>query len=144
MKHSIQAVPVLVVLVMVTTATHVGCNRTSSATSVAPTASPDQSKPVSNVGNVSRPLDSPAGYLFEAPVRLQADGEFIATESPGYACPTMADVDGDGKQDLVVGQFKNGNMMFCRNIAAAGQPPELAGVEWIKTGDERAVVPGVW
>ena len=138
MKHSVQAVPILVALVMATSVTHVGCNRSTSATGVAATASSDQSDAVSSV------LASPDSYVFAAPVRLLADGEFIAMESPGYACPTMADVDGDGQQDLVVGQFKNGNMKFCRNITTTGQPPEFAAAEWIKTGDERAVVPGVW
>ena len=137
MRRVVEAFPILVVLLIATSVTHLGCNRSTSATSVTTSTSLDQS----DVGSV---LDSPAGYLFEAPVRLQADGEYIATESPGYACPTVADVDGDGKQDLVVGQFNKGNMLSCKNIAADGQPPEYAAAEWIKTGDERAVVPGVW
>jgi hypothetical protein len=85
-----------------------------------------------------------AGYRFAAPTRLEADGGPIAVEAPGYACPTMADVDADGQLDLVVGQFANGNMQFFRNVAAAGQPPQFASAQWIMTGDERAVVPGVW
>ena len=81
---------------------------------------------------------------FEQPVRITAGGQFVAVESPGYACPTMADVDGDGKQDLVVGQFNQGNMLFCRNIAKDGAPPTFAAADWIMSGDERAIVPGVW
>lgn len=80
----------------------------------------------------------------EAPIRLKAGGEYIAVESPGYASPTMADVDGDGKLDLVVGQFRSGNMMFFRNIAESGQPPQFEAGQWLMTGNERAVVPGVW
>ena len=81
---------------------------------------------------------------FEPPVRLKAEGEFISVEAPGYACPTMADVDGDGKDDLIVGQFNQGHLQFFKNIAAAGQSPKFAAAKWLTTGDERAVVPGVW
>lgn len=82
--------------------------------------------------------------LFENPVRIRAGGEIVAVESPGYACPTMADVDGDGKQDLVVGQFRNGNMQFCKNVASENEPPQFAKAEWLMSGDDRATVPGVW
>ena len=79
-----------------------------------------------------------------APVRIKAGGEFIAVEAPGYACPTMADVDGDGREDLIVGQFSGGNMQFCRNIAKTNETPAFDKPEWLMTGDERAIVPGVW
>ena len=90
------------------------------------------------------PLASPADYEFAEPVRLKAGDEFVMVESPGYACPTMADVDGDGKEDLVVGQFNSGQMQFFKNVADADAEPEFAKGEWLMTGGERAVVPGVW
>src|SRR5439155_360064 len=43
---------------------------------------------------------------FAPPVRLQADGVAIRVEAPGYACPCWADIDGKGKNDLLVGQFR--------------------------------------
>ena len=86
----------------------------------------------------------PSGYEFETPVRLTAGDEIISVEPPGYACPTMADVDEDGKLDLVVGQFNNGHMKFFKNIAKSGETPKFAAAQWIKSGDDRARVPGVW
>jgi hypothetical protein len=90
-----------------------------------------------------QPLASPAGYEFASPVRLEAGGKFVSVEAPGYACPTVADVDGDGAEDLVVGQFAGGRLQFFKNLAPMNEPPRLAAAEWINSGEERVVVPGV-
>ena len=82
-------------------------------------------------------------YRFNAGFMLQADGEPIAVESPGYACPTIADVDGDGVHDLVVGQFNGGKMHYYRNLSKPDETPEYASRQWINTGSEPAQVPGV-
>ena len=83
-------------------------------------------------------------YQFEPPMMLKADGTPIAVESPGYACPTIADVDGDGVDDLVVGQFNGGKMHFYRNLSAADELPKYASQQWINTGSTPAEVPGVY
>jgi len=77
---------------------------------------------------------------FEAPVRLKAGGECVRTEAPGYASPCWADVDGDGNDDLIVGQFKGGKMKVYRNLGDG----ELAAGEWLTAGGDVAEVPGVW
>ena len=66
---------------------------------------------------------------FERCVRLQGGNEPVRVESPGYAAPCWADVDGDGKKDLLVGQFHDG---------------KLAEGSWLKAGGKIAQVPGVW
>ena len=85
-----------------------------------------------------------SGFQFEAPVRLMGGEEYVKVDAPGYACPTMADVDEDGKLDLVVGQFQKGKMRFYRNVAANSDTPRFAEESWIMSGEKIAEVPGVW
>ena len=161
MRKTTSQIITILVAVTLATASQSGCSdRTTTATSTAIATNADLSTLADestdkvgsekteqeNVSVIVGPESAPSfGYEFESPVRLQAGGEFVSVESPGYACPTMADVDGDGKQDLVVGQFRNGNMQFYKNIAADNDhPPSLASADWLMTGEERAIVPGVW
>jgi hypothetical protein len=80
---------------------------------------------------------------FQTAVILSAEGEPVRMEAPGFACPTWADWDGDGKKDLLVGQFNDGNIQWFKNLGGEGIP-KLAKGEWIKSGEKRAAVPGVW
>jgi hypothetical protein len=77
---------------------------------------------------------------FTAPIRLKAGGEFVRVEAPGYAAPCWADVDGDGRKDLVVGQFAKGRLKVYRNLGG----DELAEGKWLTAGGSVAEVPGVW
>ena len=77
---------------------------------------------------------------FAAPVRLGGGGEAVRVESPGYAAPCWADIDGDGQKDLLVGQFNGGKIRFYKNL---GQN-KLAAAQWLKAEGKVATVPGVW
>jgi hypothetical protein len=77
---------------------------------------------------------------FEPPVRLQAEGVPVRVESPGYAAPCWADIDGDGKKDLLVGQFSKGKIRVYKNLGDG----KLAAGEWLKAEGVVAEVPGVW
>jgi hypothetical protein len=77
---------------------------------------------------------------FQAPVRLKADGVPVRAESPGYAAPCWADIDGDGYKDLLVGQFNGGKIRVYRNLGEG----KLAAGEWLKAEGAVAEVPGVW
>ena len=77
---------------------------------------------------------------FERPVRLKADGVAVRVESPGYAAPCWADLDGDGNKDLLVGQFNKGKIRVFKN---QGEGKLAAGV-WLQAEGQVAEVPGVW
>lgn len=85
-------------------------------------------------------LAPPEGPRFEAPVRMKAGDSFVRVEAPGFAAPCWHDVDGDGKGDLVVGQFNDGKLKVYRGLGDG----KLAPGEWLKAAGEVAQVPGVW
>jgi hypothetical protein len=77
---------------------------------------------------------------FSEPVRLKGGDEFIKTESPGYACPCWADMDNDGKKDLIIGQFNGGKMKVYRNLGDG----KFDEGKWLEAEGDVAEVPGVW
>jgi hypothetical protein len=81
-----------------------------------------------------------AAAEFQPPVRLKAGDKPIRVERPGYAYPCWFDVDGDGKPDLVVGQFNQGKMMVYKNLGKG----KFAAGTWLKADGKVAEVPGVW
>jgi len=77
---------------------------------------------------------------FESPVRLQADGKPVNVGGPGFAAPCWADVDGDGKKDLLVGQFSRGRIRFYKNLGEN----KLAKSQWLQAEGKIVQIPGVW
>lgn len=73
------------------------------------------------------------------PVRLLAGGKPIDTEV-GHAAPFVCDFDGDGVQDLLVGQFGQGLLWIYRNEGTDAVPKLAAGVKF-KQGAEDGRVP---
>lgn len=84
--------------------------------------------------------DTGAKPSFAEPVRVTAADGPIETEAPGYASPAWHDVDGDGRMDLVVGQFADGKMALYRGL----EDGNLGAKEWVMAGGDVAEVPGVW
>lgn len=96
-------------------------------------------------GPVTRSNDThadelPAAPQFEAPTAIRAGGEPVRTESPGYAAPAWYDVTGDGRNDLVVGQFAGGKMA----VYAGQEDGSLGARDWLQADGKVAEVPGVW
>ena len=77
---------------------------------------------------------------FESPVMVKAGDKAVRVESPGYAAPCWADVDRDGKKDLLVGQFNDGKIQVYRNLGDG----QFAEGTWLQAGGGVATVPGVW
>ena len=63
------------------------------------------------------------------PVRLQAAGKPIDT-AVGHAAPFVGDFDGDGINDLLVGQFGEGLLWIYRNTGSNAAPKLAAGVKF--------------
>ncbi len=72
-------------------------------------------------------------------VRIEASGEAIDTEA-GHAAPLVFDFDGDGVQDLLVGQFKGGALWVFRNEGTNARPRLAVGVKF-KEGSKDGSVP---
>jgi hypothetical protein len=53
--------------------------------------------------------------VFDAPVAIEANGTPINVGTGGNASPFVVDWNGDGKQDLLLGQFNGGNIRFYEN-----------------------------
>src|SRR5262249_36981975 len=84
------------------------------------------------------PSDAPSKEL-EPPVRLQAAGKVIDTDI-GHAAPFVGDFDGDGVNDLLVGQFGEGILWVYRNVGTNANPKLAPGVKF-KEGKADGRVP---
>jgi hypothetical protein len=77
---------------------------------------------------------------FKPPVRLMAGNAAIRVESPGYAAPCWADINGNGQKSLLVGQFRKGKIQVFKHLNAE----KFAPGHWLQAEGETAEVPGVW
>ena len=73
------------------------------------------------------------------PVALKAGGETIDVAT-GHAAPWVADIDGDGVRDLLVGQFSGGKLLFFRN-SGTNEKPKLEKGVFVKAGGKDVTVP---
>jgi hypothetical protein len=60
--------------------------------------------------------------IFEDPVYIEANGSPINVGTGGNASPFMIDWDGDGRQDLLLGQFMGGKVRFYTNTGTHFNP----------------------
>jgi hypothetical protein len=99
---------------------------------------PDDTKPAPKKAE-GQPPQSAVSYRFAPPVRLEAAGKPIDTDV-GHAAPLVVDFDGDGINDLLVGQFGEGILWFYKNVGTNAKPRYAAGVKF-KGGQKEGRVP---
>jgi hypothetical protein len=73
------------------------------------------------------------------PVRLLA-GEQPINVDIGHAAPFFADLHGDGKGVLMVGQFGEGKLRLYPNVGSKDQP-RFNKFDWLSAGGKVASVP---
>ena len=83
-------------------------------------------------------VEQPRGLL--PPVKIQAAGKPIDVERSGHAAPFVGDFDGDGKLDLLVGQFHDGRLRIYRNVGT-NKEPKFDSFTWFEAGGKIASVP---
>jgi hypothetical protein len=74
------------------------------------------------------------------PVQVQAGGKPIDVNFVGHSAPFYADVDGDGVNDLLVGQFDEGRLRIYRNLGTNASP-RFEGYQWFEAGGTIGSVP---
>jgi hypothetical protein len=75
----------------------------------------------------------------EPPFRLRDAHGWIDVDI-GHAAPLCVDFDGDGIQDLLVGQFGAGKLRIYKNTGTA-KAPLFDGFTWFRTGEEEGRIP---
>ncbi len=60
--------------------------------------------------------------VFDEPVTIDAGGVPINVGPGGNASPFVVDWDGDGRQDLLLGQYYGGKVRFYQNVGSNFEP----------------------
>ena len=84
------------------------------------------------------PLAARADEL-DAPFRVEAAGEAVDVEV-GHAAPFVVDFDGDGKRDLLVGQFGGGKLRVYANVGT-NEAPRFEGFSVFRAGEAEGTIP---
>ena len=93
------------------------------------------------LAGLARPVETTPGEEspFAPPVKLTA-GDAAIDVAVGHADPFVADMNGDGKLDLLVGQFGQGKLLFFANVGT-NEAPKLATGVFLKAGEVELTVP---
>ena len=92
---------------------------------------------------VARAGDAPAaagGGELAPPVQVMAGDKAIDTDI-GHAAPFFADFNGDGKKDLLVGQFADGKLRIYTNVGTNEQPKFDENFAWFQADRQDGKVP---
>jgi hypothetical protein len=73
-------------------------------------------------------------------VHVLAEDQPLDVHQSGHSAPFVADFDGDGIRDLLVGQYEQGRLRIYRNLGTNSQP-RFATYTWFEAGGETGRVP---
>jgi hypothetical protein len=76
----------------------------------------------------------------QPPIKVQAGDRALDVGRSGHAAPYFADVDGDGRRDLLVGQYADGRVRLYRN-QGTNKAPRFGSFEYVLAGGQPASVP---
>jgi hypothetical protein len=84
----------------------------------------------------------PAGLATDLapPVHVTVGDKPVDVQRSGHAAPCVGDFDGDGKPDLLVGQYDRGMLRVYRNTGT-GRTPKLEDFRWFEAGGAAGRVP---
>jgi hypothetical protein len=90
----------------------------------------DPSRPAGDERSSPAPSgDRPKGDRLAQPVPVEVDGKPLAREG-GELFPLVGDLDGDGRQDLLLGtRTQEGRLLVYRNVGT-NTNPRLSGPQW--------------
>ncbi len=83
------------------------------------------------------------GWDLERPRLLETAGEPLVLAGVSDVSPFVADWNGDGLDDLLLGDCRAGGLRMYRNIGTR-TAPKYAAAEWVWVVDEKLWLPTPW